>query len=175
MPKTRRDAQVKVRRHASRLCCLPLPQLCAVYNRYGPCEVKRGPKPCLVVDTLTKWMDECANQTVCPTLSEIKDEAQGMADKRTSAQNPSLPCKFGNTWWKLFKKRNSEFVPQNVESQRASPRLTPQQRTKCFNNHLKPGLEKVAYNPCHIWNEDASGFFRRFSTVGPSCETPKGR
>ena len=97
---------------------------------------------------------------VCPMLTEIKDEAQAMAEKKTSVQNPALPGKFGKTWWKMFKRRKSDFVSrlaQNVESQRASARLSPQQWTEFFNNHLKPGLEKVAYNPCHIWNEDGSG------------------
>ena len=125
--------------------------------------MKRGPKPFLVELPLTTWMDECADQMVCPTLTEIKDEAIAMAEKKTSVQNPALPCKFGKTWWKLFKRRNSDFVSrlaQNVESQRASARLSPQQWTEFFNNHLTPGLEKAAYNPCHIWKEDESGFFR---------------
>ena len=106
---------------------------------------------------------------VCPTLSKINDESQAMAEKKSSVQNPALPCKFGRTWWKLFKRRNSDFVsrlPQNVDSQRASACLDPQQWTEFFNNHLKPGLEKVAYNLCQIWNEDESGFFRQFTTVG---------
>ena len=88
--------------------------------QHEPCEVKRGPKPCLVEATLTTWMDECADQMVCPTLSEIRDEAQAMADKKTSVQNATLPCKFGKTWWKPLKRRNSAFVlrlAQNVESQ----------------------------------------------------------
>ena len=124
--------------------------------------MKRGPKPCLVEWPLTTWMDECADQMVCPTLTEIKDEAQAMAEKKTSVQNPALPCKFGKTWWKLFKRRNSDFVSrlaQNVESQHASACLSPQQWTEFFSNHLQPGLQNVAYNPCHIWNEDESGFF----------------
>ena len=140
--------------------------------------MKRGPKPCLVELPLTTWMDECADQMVCPTLTEIKDEAIAMAEKKTSVQNPALPCKFGKTWLKLFKRRNSDFVSrlaQNVESQRASARLSPQQWTEFFNNHLKPGLEKVAYNPCHIWNEDESGFFRQFTTVGQRVWVRKGR
>ena len=101
-----------------------------------------------------------------------------MAEKKTSVQNPALPCKFGKTWWKLFKRRNSDFVSrlaQNVESQRASARLSPQQWTGFFNNHFKPGLEKVAYNPCHIWNEDESGFFRQFTTVGQRVWVREGR
>ena len=116
---------------------------------YEPCEVKRGPKPCLVELPLTTWMDECADQMVCPTLTEIKDEAIAMAEKKMSVQTPALSCKFGKTWWKLFKCRNCDFVPrlaQNVESQRASARLSPQQWTEIFNNHLKPGLEKVSYH-----------------------------
>ena len=140
--------------------------------------MKRGPKPCQVELPLTTWMDECADQMVCPTLTEIKDEAQAMAEKKTSVLNPALPCKFGKTWWKLFKRRNSDFVSrlaQNVESQRASARLSPQQWTEFFNTHLKPGLEKVAYNPCHIWNEDESGFFRQFTTVGQRVWVRKGR
>ena len=139
--------------------------------------MKRGPKLCLVEAALTTWMDECADQMVCPTLSEIRDEAQAMADKKTSVQNPALLCKFGKTWWKLFKRRNSAFVSrlaQNVESQRASARLTPQQWTEFLNNHVKPGLEKVAYNPCHTWNEDKSGFFRQFSTVDKVSEKENG-
>ena len=127
---------------------------------------------------LTAWMDECADQMVCPTLTEIKDEAQAMAEKKTSVQNPALPCKFGKTWWKIFKRRNSDFVSrlaQNVDSQLASARLSPQQWTEFFNNHLKPGLEKVAYNPCHIWKEDESGFFRQFTTVGQRVWVRKGR
>ena len=140
--------------------------------------MKRGPKPCLVQSPLTTWMDECADQMVCPTLTEIKDEAQAMAEKKTSVQNPALPCKFGKTWWKLFKRCNSDFVSrlaQNDESQHASARLSPQQWTEFFNNHLKPGLEKVAYNPCHIWNEDESGIFRQFTTVGQRVWVRKGR
>ena len=118
--------------------------------------MKRGPKPCLVQLPLTTWMDECADQMVCPTRTEIKDEAIAMAEKKGSVRNRDLPCKFGKTWWKLFKCRNSYFVSrlaQNVESQRACARLSPEQWTEFSNNHLKPGLEKVAYNPCHIWNE----------------------
>ena len=46
----------------------------------------------------------------CALHSEIKDEALAMAEKKTSVQNPALPCKFGKTWWKLFKRRNSHFV-----------------------------------------------------------------
>ena len=91
--------------------------------------MKRGPKSCLVELPLTTWMDQCAHQMVCPTLTEIKDEAIAMAKKKTSVQNPALPCKFGKTWWKLFKRRNSDFVSrlaQNVESQRASACLSPQ-------------------------------------------------
>ena len=140
--------------------------------------MKRGPKPCLVELPLTTWMDECADQMVCLTLTEIKDEAQAMAEKKTSVQNPALPCKFGKIWWKLFKRRNSDFVSRlakNVESQRASARLSPQQWTEFFNNHLKRGLEKVAYNPCHIWNEDESRFFRQFTTVGQRVWVRKGR
>ena len=140
--------------------------------------MKRGPKPCPVELPLTTWMDESADQMVCPTLTEIKDEAIAMAEKKTSVQNPALPCKFGKTWWKLFKRRNSDFVSrlaQNVESQRAFARLSPQQRTEFFNNHLKPGLEKVAYNPCHIWNEDELGFFGQFTTVGQRVWVRKGR
>ena len=63
--------------------------------------MKKGPKPCLVELPLTTWMDECADQMVCPTLREIKDEAIAMAEKKTSVQNPALPCKFGKTWWCL--------------------------------------------------------------------------
>ena len=140
--------------------------------------MKRGPKPCLVESPLTTWMDECADQMVYPSLTEIKDEAQAMAEKKTSVQNPALPCKFGKTWWKLFNRRNSDFVSrlaQNVESQRASTRLSPQQWTEFFSNHLKPALEKVAYNPSHIWNEDESGFFRQFTTVGQRVWVRKGR
>ena len=140
--------------------------------------MKRGPKPCLVESPLTTRMDECADQMVCPALTEIKDEAQPIAEKKTSVQTPALPCKFGKTWWKLFKRRNSDFVSrlaQNVESQCASARLSPQQWTEFFNNHLKPGLEKVAYNPCHIWNEDESRFFRQFTTVGQRVWVTKGR
>ena len=90
---------------------------------------------------------------VCPTLSEIKDEAQAMAEKKSSVHNRALPCKFGKTWWKLFKRRNSDFVSrlaQNAESQRASARFSPQQWTDFLNNHLEPGLEIGAYNLCHI-------------------------
>ena len=102
---------------------------------------------------LATWMDDCADQMVFPTLTEIKDEAIAMAEKKTSVQNPALPCNFGKTWWKLFKRRNSDFdsaSAQNVEKHRASARLSPKQWTEFFNNHLKPGLEKVAYNLCHI-------------------------
>ena len=53
--------------------------------------MKRGPKPCLVELPLTTWMDECADQMVCPTLTEIKDEAIAMAEKKTSVPNPALP------------------------------------------------------------------------------------
>ena len=115
---------------------------------------------------------------VCPTLSEIKAEAQAMAEKKTSVQNPALPCKFGKTWWKLFKRRNRDFVPrlaQNVESQRAFARLSPQQWVEFFNNHLRPGLEKIAYNHCHIWNQDESGCFRQFTMVGQRVWLRKGR
>ena len=52
--------------------------------------------------------------------------------------------------------------------------FAPQQWTEFLNYHLKPGLEKVAYNPCHIWNEDESGFFHNFSTVGPRVWVRKG-
>ena len=124
--------------------------------------MKRGPKPCVVELPLTTWIDECADQMMCPTLTKIKEEAIATAEKKRSVQNPALPCTFGTTWCKLFKRRNSDFVSrlaQNVKSQRASARLSPQQWTELFNNHLKPGLEKVAYNPCHICNEDESGFF----------------
>ena len=75
--------------------------------------------PCLLASPLTTWMDEFADQMVCPTMSEIKDEAQAMAEKKTSVQNPALSSQFGKTWWKLFKRRNSDFVSrvaQNVES-----------------------------------------------------------
>ena len=129
-----------------RASCFLLCPLCC--SRYEPCEVKRDPNPFLVELPLTTWMDECADQMVCPTLTEIKDEAIAMAEKKTSVQNAALPCKFGKTWWKLFKCRNSDFVSrlaQNVKSQRASARLSPQQWTEFFNNHLKPLLEKVAY------------------------------
>ena len=44
-----------------------------------------------------------------------------------------------------------------------------------FNSHLRQGLEKVAYNPCHIWNEDESGFFPQFTTVGQRVWVRKGR
>ena len=64
---------------------------------------------------------------------------------------------------------------QNVELQRASARLSPQQWTDSFNNHLKPGLEKVAYNPCNIWNEDESGIFPQFTTVGQRVWVRRGR
>ena len=150
------------------LCC----------SRDEPCGGKRSPKPCLVEATLTTWMDKCPDQMVSPTLSEIRDEAQGMADKRTSVQNRALPCKFGETWWKLFKRRNSAFVsrlPPNVELQRAYARLTPQQWTESFNNHLKAGLEKVACNSYEIWNEDDVGFICQFSTVGQCVWVRKGR
>ena len=153
--------------------------LCAVCcSRYEPREVKRGPKPRLVESPLTTWMDECADHMVCPILSEIKDEAQAMAEKKTSVQNPALPCKFGKKWGKLFKRRNSDFVSrlaQNVEPQRASDCLSRQQWTEFFNNHLKPGLEKVAYNPCHMCNKDESGFFRQFTTVGQCVWVRKER
>ena len=59
--------------------------------------MKRGPKPCLVELPLRNWMDECADQMVCPTLTEIEDEAQAMAEKKTSVLNPALSCKFGKT------------------------------------------------------------------------------
>ena len=140
--------------------------------------MKRGPKPCLVELPLTTWMNECADQMVCPTLTEIKDEAIAMAEKKTSVQNPALPCKFGKTWWKQFKRRKSDFVStlaQNVESERASAPLSTQQWTEFFNHHLKPGLEKVADNPCHIWNEDESGFFRQFTRVGQRVRVRKGK
>ena len=68
------------------------------FSRYEPCEVNRGPKPYLVEATLTTSMDECVDQMVCPTLSEIRDEAQAMADKKTSVKNPAVRCKFGKTW-----------------------------------------------------------------------------
>ena len=73
-------------------------------------------------------MDNCADQRVYPTLSKTKDEAQAMAENKTSVQNPALLCKFGKMWWKLFMRRNSAFVSrlaQNVESQHASVRLSP--------------------------------------------------
>ena len=57
--------------------------------------MKRGPKTCLVELPLTIWMDEYADQMVCPTLTEIKDEAIAMAEKETSVRNRALPCKFG--------------------------------------------------------------------------------
>ena len=44
--------------------------------------MKRGPKPCLVESPLTTWMDVCSDQMLCPTLSEIKDEAQAMANRK---------------------------------------------------------------------------------------------
>ena len=125
---TGRDAQEKTGGRNSRfflfaVCC----------SHYEPCEAT-----CLVEVTLTTWIDECADQMVCPTLSEIRDEAQAMADTKTGVQNPALPCKFGKTWWKLFKRSNSPFVSrlaQKVESQRACARLTPQQWTEFFDNH----------------------------------------
>ena len=135
-------------------------------------------KSCLVELCLTTWMDECADRMVCPTLTGIKDEAIAMAGKKVSVQNPALPCKFGKTWWKLFKHRNSDFVSRlapNVESQRACARLSPQQRTKFFQKILKPGLETVAYNPCHIPKEDESELFRQFTTVGQRVWVRKGR
>ena len=58
--------------------------------------MKRGQKPCLVEATLTTWMDECADQMVCPTLSEIRDEAQAMADESTSVSLVSLVRHGGN-------------------------------------------------------------------------------
>ena len=76
-----------------------------------------------------------------------------MADNTTSVQNLALRCKFGKTWWKLFERRNSAFVSrlaQNVESQHAPARWTPHKWTEFFNNHLKAGLENIAYNLCHI-------------------------
>ena len=97
--------------------------------------MKKGPKPCLVKLPLTTWMDECADQMVCPTLTEIKDEAIAMAEKKTSVQNATLRCKFGRTWWKLFQCRNRDFVSrlaQNVQSQRASARLSTQQWIQFF-------------------------------------------
>ena len=162
--KIRRDAHEKTSWRAPRfflfsLCC----------NGYKPCEVKRGREPCLVEATLTTWMDECADQMVCPTPSEIKDEGHAMADKRTTVQNPALLYNFGKTWWTLFKRRSSAFVSRlakNYGSQRAFAHWTPQQWTEFFQNHLKPGLENVAYNPCRIWNEDESGLFRQFPDVG---------
>ena len=170
---TGRDTQEKTSWCATRffliaLCC----------SRYEPCEVKRGPRPCLAKATLTTWMYESADQMVCPRLSEITDEAQAMADKKNSVQNTALPCKSGKTWWKPFKRRNSAFVStldQNVEPHRPSACLTTEQWTEFFDNHLKPGFEKAAYNPCHIWNENESGFLRQFSTVGQRVWVRKGR
>ena len=162
-PQTGRDAQEKTRWRASRFFFFAL--WCSGYE---PCEVKRGPKPCLVEATLTTWIDECADEMVCRTLSEITDEAQARADKKTSVQNPALPCKVGKTGWKLFKRRSSAFVSRLA-------RLTPQQWTEFFNIHLKPGLKKVVYNPCHILNEDESGFVCQFSTVGQHVWVRKGR
>ena len=103
-----------------------------------------------------------------------------MAEKKTSVQNPALPCKFGQTWWKWFKRSNSAFkLLQNLlkmlNRSGASARLTPQQWTEFCNNHLKQGLEKVAYNPCHIWNEDESGFLCQISTTGQRVWVRKGR
>ena len=170
---TGRDAQEKTSWHESRFFLL---SLCC--SRYELCEVMRGPKPRLVEGTLKTWMDECAYQMVWPTLSEIRDEAQAMTDTKTSVQNPALPCKFGKTWWKLFKRRNSAFISrlaQNDESQRASGLLTPQQLTELFKHHLKPGLKNVAYNLCGIWNEDESGLFRQFSVLGQRGWVRKGR
>ena len=98
--------------------------------------------------------------------------------RQLECRNPALPGQFGKTWWKMFKCRTSVFVSriaQNVESQRACARLTPQQWTEFFHNHLKPCLEKVVYNPCHMWNEDESRFFRQFSTVGQRVWVRKGR
>ena len=66
-------------------------------------------------------------------------------------------------------------LAENVESQRAYAPLTPEQWTEFFNLHLKPGLEKVAYNPCHISNEDEWGIFRQFFTVGQHVWVRKGR
>ena len=88
---------------------------------------------------------------VCPTVSQIRDEAQAMADKKTSVQNRSLLCKFYGTYRKLFKKRNNAFVSrlaQNVKSRCAYALLNSQYWTKFFNNLLKRGLEKVAHNSC---------------------------
>ena len=59
--------------------------------------------------SFTAGIDEYADQMVCPTLSQIRDEAQAVADKKAIAQNPAIPCKFGKTWWKLYKCCNSAF------------------------------------------------------------------
>ena len=52
--------------------------------------------------------------------------------------NGSLKCSFGKTWWKLFKKRNKQFVShlaQNMESQRAAAKVSAQQWGEFFNSY----------------------------------------
>ena len=105
--KTERDAQEKTSWRTLRFLLFAL--RCSSYE---PREVKKAPQPCLVEATLTTWTDECADQMVCPTLSETRDEAEGMADKSTSVQKPAPPCKFGKTWSKLFKCCNSAVVSE---------------------------------------------------------------
>ena len=136
--------------------------------------MKRGPKPCLVGSPLTTWKDECADQMVCLTLSEIKDEAQAMAEKKTSVQNPALPNKFGQTWWNVCKRPNSDFVSrlaQNVESQRASTPFSPQERTEFLNDHLEPGFEKVPTTPAISRTRMTQGFFGS----SPPCVGEEGK
>ena len=52
--------------------------------------MKRGPKPCLVELPLTTWMDECADQMVCPTLTDITDEAIWQKRRRVCRTQLSL-------------------------------------------------------------------------------------
>ena len=127
---------------------------------------------------LTKWIDERGDHMVCQTSTEIQQKAVEMRIKSSSGLKPAVPCKFGRHGGSYKKKRrNSEFVsrlPQNVDSQSASAKMTP--RGQSFEKIKAKGwLKKVAYDPSCIWNEDEPRIFRNFATMGQCDWVRKSR
>ena len=50
--------------------------------------MNKGPQRCVVQLTLTRWIDEKADQMVCPAMAEIKGEVTEMLNSKTSKYPP---------------------------------------------------------------------------------------
>ena len=101
---------------------------CIVGIPVEPCLATKGPKSKLQDQKLTQLIDEMAENILCPTPTEIWDEAKQLVQDANNCNSETVQCLFGKTPLKGSINRNSDNFSagfgQLVESHRAQGELT---------------------------------------------------